>query len=218
MRARTISAVALVAALSACGADTGDSIWMRLFQSLRPGGGTAAAGVPMETPGFTARLIAERPQDFMIVDVPTIGLNQPARILQANGVEQTWQAQGGATYALDDGILVATRGLIDDLLVISSEGVRPALAAGGGTVTRTIESLDSLDRLSTATVTCTITRDGPETVNLGLREADLVKFTEHCASPALVFDNAYWLDGAGMIMASRQFVSVGVGYLRSNRL
>lgn len=188
-----------------------------LISALR-GGDMAAEQTAMETPGFTAQAIADNPADFMIADVPNIGLNQPARIVQKNGANETWAAQSGPTFAFHDGVLVATRGLIDDLLTISSAGVPQALAQGGGTVTRTLERLDDLDRISTLALTCTITRDGPESVNLGLREEMLVKFTEHCASQPLVFDNAYWLDPAGQITASRQFVSIAVGYARLNRL
>lgn len=208
-------ALAALAGLAACGDGARESLGFRVYEALFQGDDAA---VPMETPGFTAQLIAERPQDYMIVDVPTLGLNQPARIIAANGPETTWQAQGGATFAFDDGILVATRGLIDDLLVADSAATRAALRAGGGTVQRVIESLDSQDQLSSMTFDCTITRDGPETVNLGLREVTLLKFTEACANPRLVFENAYWLDAAGDILSSRQFVSVTVAYLRSNRL
>lgn len=202
--------------LSACGDGARESLGMRMYDALFRGGDGSA--LPIETPGFTAQLIAERPQDYMIVDVPALGLNQPARIIAANGTEETWQAQGGATFAFDDGILVATRGLIDDLLVTDGQATRAALRAGGGTVQRVIESLDSQDQLSSMSFTCTITPDGPETVNLGLREVTLQKFTESCTSPGLVFENAYWLDGAADIISSRQFVSVTVAYLRSNRL
>jgi len=173
---------------------------------------------PVESEGFTAQAIADNPENFMIADVPNIGLNQPARLIRRNGRDETWAAQGGATFAFHDGVLVATRGLIDDLLAFSDAGVRAALAAGGGTVERRLDRLDDLDRVSDLSLTCTITRDGPEEVNLGLRAVVLVKFTEHCASRPLVFDNAYWLDPAGDILASRQFVSAAVGYARLNRL
>lgn len=210
----TIGALLL---LAACGQSADDSLALRLVNLARSQGG-GIAPVPVETEGFTAQLIADNPQNYMVIDVPTIGLNQPARIIAVNGAEETWQAQGGPTFAYDDGILVATRGLIDDLLVIGSAGVPQALAAGGGTVTRVMDRLDSRDQLSSVTLTCDITSDGPEMVNLGLREVSLRKFTETCRSQELVFENAYWLDGADAIIASRQFVSATVAYLRANRL
>jgi len=220
MTYRTLSVAMAALLLAGCGQGAGDSVAMRVIGSLTGQGGGARPGaaVPVETPGFTAQLIADNPQDFMIANVPTLGLNQPARLIRRNGSEETWQTQGGATLAFDQGVLVATRGLIDDLMVISSAGVPEALRARSGSVARTVESIDSLDRLSSETVTCTFTEDGAETVNLGLREVTLTKITEHCASSKLVFENAYWLDGSGAILQSRQFISAGVGYLQSNRL
>lgn len=223
MTKTVFAAIAALVTLASCSSDNSGFNLSSLpgagiFSALRGGDHAASQDQPVESPGFTAQLIAEHPENFMIADVPNIGINQPARIIQNNAGDTTWQAQGGATFAFHDGVMVATRGLIDDLLTISAEGVRAALAAGGGTVTRTLEQLDDLDQLSSLTLTCTITRDGPEDVNLGLREVSLVKFTEHCASQKLVFDNAYWLDGSGDIMASRQFVSADVGYARLNNL
>lgn len=216
-----ITAFLALAAIAVAGCSSGSSginiPGAGILGALRGDNATLDAP-PIESPGFTAQAIADHPENFMIADVPNLGLNQPARLIRKNGDEETWAAQGGATFAFRDGVMTATRGLIDDLLVISTTGVTDALAAGGGTVARTLESLDDLDRLSTLALTCTITRDGPEDVNLGLREATLVKFTERCASRPLVFENAYWLDGAGAIIASRQFVSADVGYARLNRL
>lgn len=213
---RTLAAVAALALLGGCGDGANDSLGFRLFDALT--GADDPGAIPMETPGFTAQLIAERPQDYMIVDVPGLGLQQPARIIRDNGAEETWQAQGGATFAFDDGMLVATRGLIDDLLTTDGTATRAAIRAGGGVVQRTVESLDSRDQLSALTLTCTVTDDGAESVNLGLREVTLRKFTERCESQPLVFENAYWLDANDEILSSRQFISATVAYLRSNRL
>lgn len=216
-----ITAFLALAAIALAGCSSGSTSinipGAGILGALR-GDNAALDAPPTESPGFTAQAIADHPENFMIADVPNLGLNQPARLIRKNGDEETWAAQGGATFAFRDGVMTATRGLIDDLLVISTAGVTDALAAGGGTVARTLESLDDLDRLSTLALTCTITRDGPEDVNLGLREVTLVKFTERCASRPLVFENAYWLDGSGAITASRQFVSADVGYARLNRL
>lgn len=218
MRITAFLALATIALAGCSSGSSGVNIpGAGILGALR-GDSAALDAPPLETPGFTAQAIADHPENFMITDVPNLGLNQPARLIQKNGDEETWAAQGGATFAFRGGVMTATRGLIDDLLVISSAGVTDALAAGGGTVTRTLESLDDLDRLSALALTCTITRDGPEDVNLGLREVSLVKFTERCASRPLVFENAYWLDGTGAIIASRQFVSADVGYARLNRL
>jgi hypothetical protein len=168
--------------------------------------------------GFSAEAIAADPAAFRVVQVNALGLEEPGRVIQQNGDELTLALQSGPTAAFDGGVLVSTRGFADDLYTFESRGVIEALRAGGGAVTRRMETLTSLDQVATDTFACTITPAGTESVNLGLREASLRRFDENCRSSAVVFDNIYWLDASGEIVASRQYVSPTVAYLRSNRL
>lgn len=168
--------------------------------------------------GFTPQAIAAEPGAYRLVQVNALGLAEPARVIQENGDEITLALQSGPTAAFDDGILVATRGFGDDLFTLDSQGVIEALRAGGGTVARRMEMLDAQDQIRTSTFACTIAAAGSESVNLGLRELSLRRFNENCRSEALIIDNIYWLDGAGDIVASRQFVSPTVAYLRTNAL
>ncbi len=167
---------------------------------------------------FTPEAIAATPAAFRLVQINALGLVEPARLIRDNGAEDTFLLRSGPTAAFDDGILVATRGFGDDLFTMGSQGVLPALRAGGGQVTRLMESLDPQDQVVTTRFDCTVTPAGSETVDLGLRQESLRRFDENCRSEALIFDNIYWLDGAGTVVASRQYVSPSVAYLRANRL
>jgi hypothetical protein len=167
---------------------------------------------------FTPEAIAASPAAFRLVQVNALGLVEPARIVRDNGAEDTYPLRSGPTAAFDDGILVATRGFGDDLFTMSSQGVLPALRAGGGTVTRLMESLDPQDQVATTRFDCIVTPAGAETVDLGFRQESLRRFDENCRSPVLIFDNIYWLDSGGTVVASRQYVSPSVAYLRANRL
>jgi hypothetical protein len=115
-------------------------------------------------------------------------------------------------------VLVATRGFGDDLMTIESRGVREAVAAGGGRVIRRMETLDAQDQIRTTRFECDFASAGTETVDLGLRQVSLRRVDEHCRSEFLIVDNIYWVDGAGRILSSRQYVSPTVAYLRSNVL
>ena len=168
--------------------------------------------------GFTPEAIAAEPGAYRLVQINALGLLEPARVIQENGDEITMALQSGPTAAFDGGVLVATRGFGDDLITMGSAGVLEALRAGGGSVTRRMETLDPQDQVLTDSFECTIAPAGTETISLGVREASLRRFDENCRGTALVFDNIYWLDGAGSIVASRQYVSPTVAYLRSNRL
>jgi hypothetical protein len=182
-------------------------------------GSDDAVRAPRSIPGgFTPEAIAAEPGAYRLVQINALGLQEPARIIQENGDEVTIALQSGPTAAFDGGLLVATRGFGDDLITMESAGVLQALRAGGGTVTRRMETLDPQDQVLTDSFACTIAPAGEETVNLGIREATLRRFDENCRGTAIVFDNIYWLDGSGTIVSSRQYVSPTVAYLRSNRL
>jgi hypothetical protein len=168
--------------------------------------------------GFAPEAIAAEPEAYRLVQVNALALQEPARIIQRNGNEVTLALQSGPTAAFDGGILVATRGFGDDLMTLESRGVLEALRAGGGSVTRRMERLDDQDQLLTESFACIIAPAGTEEVSLGLRTVSLRRFNENCRGETLIFDNIYWLDGGGSLLASRQFVSPSVAYLRANVL
>lgn len=182
-------------------------------------GSDDAVRAPRSIPGgFTPEAIAAEPGAYRLVQINALGVQEPARVIQENGPETTLALQSGPTAAYDGGVLVATRGFGDDLITMDSAGVLQALQAGGGTVTRRMETLDPQDQVLTDSFACTITPAGTESVNLGVRQATLRRLDENCRGAALIFDNIYWLDDSGDIVASRQYVSPTVAYLRSNRL
>jgi hypothetical protein len=182
-------------------------------------GSQSSVSAPRAVPGgFTSEAIAAEPGAYRLVQINALGLLEPARIIQENGDEVTLALQSGPTAAYDGGVLVATRGFGDDLITMDSGGVLSALRAGGGSIARRMETLDGQDQIRTSNFSCTITPAGSEAVNLGVREVTLRRMDERCQGEAIIFNNIYWLDQAGDIAASRQYVSPTVAYLRSNRL
>ena len=214
---RTLLLAAMGLMLAGCG-DLGSSgVGSRMAGALFPAlAGTAAA--PASPLDFSPQTIAADTSRYMILTINALAVQAPARLVQDNGSDQTWASQSGFTASYRDGLLVATRGLGDDLMASDTGGVRAALAQGGGTAQRAVDFLDDFDQITTVRFDCEIVAQGRETVDLGLRQPDLAKFEETCTSPKLVFTNIYWLDGTGNILQSRQFVSQTVAYLRSNRL
>lgn len=176
-------------------------------------------GLPRAVPGgFSPEAIAAEPSAYRLVQVNALGLAEPARVIQENGPEVTVALRSGPTAAFDNGVLTATRGFGDDLMTVDAPGLLGRLRAGGGQLTRTMEMLGPQDQIVTETFACTVTAAGTETVDLAVRRAELRRLDENCRGEALIFDNIYWLDGGGAIVASRQYVSPTVAYLRSNRL
>ncbi len=134
-----------------------------------------------------------------------------------NGARETWESPGEVAMTFENGILVGTRGLNEDLMGADIPGVRAALNTGGGTVTRRHSYLGSEDQITTATMTCTIARDSTEDVITRGGTIPAVKYTEECTGPRLVFTNSYWFDGNRLVQ-TRQLVSVAVGYIQTNPL
>jgi len=215
--------IAATALLAGCGDNPTDTV----VNVLNTTAGVLSAGdaaEPAETTalaaeGFTPEEVAASPDDYRLFTINALGVAELARRLTSAGGRETFVAQSGFTAAYKDGVLVATRGLLgEDIMAASAPGLLDALAAGGGTINRAIETLDSLNQIQTATFTCTITAAGSEDVNLGIRTVTAPRFDENCRGDTLIFDNIYWLDTDGSILASRQYVSPTVAYLRSNRL
>lgn len=134
-----------------------------------------------------------------------------------NGARETWESPGEVAMTFENGILVGTRGLNEDLMGADISGVREALNAGGGTTTRRHSYLGSEDQITTATMTCTISPDGTEDVITRGGTISAIKYKEECAGPRLVFTNSYWFNDNRLVQ-TRQLVSVAVGYIQSNPL
>ena len=213
--AAAVTAAAL--ALSGCGDLAKSGIGSRVIGTLVPSMAQVVAA-PGSRLDFSPQTIAANTSQFQIFTINALSGQAPGRLIQENGAEQTWASQSGFTASYRDGLLVATRGLGDDLMASDTGQVRAMLAQGGGHAQRAVDFLDDFDRIETVRFECEIAVQGREVVDLGLRQPELAKYEETCSSPTLVFTNIYWLDGVGEILQSRQFVSQTVAYLRSNRL
>jgi Group 4 capsule polysaccharide lipoprotein gfcB, YjbF len=203
-------------ALTGCGDIAKSGLGSQMIGALIP----ALAGTPSAPSAldFSPQTIADHTDQYQIFTINAMSVQAPARLIQDNGTGQTWASQSGFTASYRDGLLVATRGLGDDLMASDTGQVRAVLAQGGGQAQRAVDFLDDFDRVETVRFACEIAAQGREVVDLGLRQPELAKYEETCSSPTLVFTNIYWLDAAGEILQSRQFVSQTVAYLRSNRL
>lgn len=171
-----------------------------------------------EAAGFTSSDIAANPGGFVLMHVAFLGDPVLARRIADNGGNETWLAQNGFSASYVDGILVATRGLGEDILASNATGIRAAIRAGGGTGQRVRDRIDDLNQIQQDSFECTITAGENESINLGLRQVETQKYAEVCRGTRLQFENSYWVDDSGEIVTSLQFVAQEVGYLRRSSL
>lgn len=215
LRSTLIGAIAL---LAACGPMNEGNLANRLVQErIAPlvGLGTKPTAPKPAVPNIATAA----PGEVMLVKIIARNAVAPMRRLSENGSTVTWVSPGQVSMTFDDGILIATRGLNEDLMGADISGVRAALVAGGGNATRTHSFLDSEDQIQLREMTCTITAEGTDKVAdlSGTREA--LKFTENCTGPRFGLANTYWLDPqGGDIIQTRQAVSPTVGFIQTNPL
>lgn len=172
---------------------------------------------PATTPTLAPEVANAAPGDVLLVKIIARDAVAPMTKLAQNGGAITWISPGRVSMSFEDGILVGTRGLGDDLMGADPVGVRAALNAGGGTATRQQSFLSSEDQIITRQMTCTITREGTETLQTIAGPRDAVKMIEDCKGALLEFKNTYWMAG-GAIIRSRQAVSAGEGFIQVDQL
>lgn len=180
--------------------------------------GTAKAAAPAAAaPSPSA--IAANPGDILLVTIMSRNAVAPLTKIAQNGDTVTWISPGKVSLTLKDDIVIATRGLNEDLMGATVTGVRAALAAGGGTARRTHSYLNSEDQIVLRDVDCTIVETGPETIAAATGTREAIKYTESCTSNTAIFTNSYWLDQrGGNVVQSRQAIAPTTGFLQINPL
>lgn len=213
---KTLCSSLMLAGLTACGPLYEDSLGSTLLGAAQSATGLGDTTEPA-APALPPAVATAAPGEVLLVKIIARDAVAPMTKVAQNGRTTTWISPGEVTMAFEDGILVGTRGLNDDLMGVDPIGVRAALNAGGGTAQRLQSFLTSEDQIATRELTCTITRTGAEDIQTISGTRTTTKFEEDCKGPALEFKNSYWLAG-GDIVRSRQAVSAGVGFIQADQL
>jgi hypothetical protein len=135
--------------------------------------------------------------------------------VNAQGIE-TWISGDKLLVALDDGMLVATRGLGGDLLAADASQTAQAIRAGQpGVVEHFVTRITGEDQAEILAFRCRVSR-GPQ-MDVTLSATQTVKadvWQETCRNNALTFKNTYWVvQGSGDIVQSVQWASTVFGSL-----
>jgi hypothetical protein len=124
---------------------------------------------------------------------------------------QTWVSDEGESLSLRNGVIIATRGLGNDVMATDISQVYPALVRGIGRALRINDYLDGEDRIVREQYTCEIGTLRRETLEIFQRKHETRVISETCAGEGGSFRNLYWIDTAGLIWQSRQWISPRVG-------
>lgn len=185
---RSLVTFAAVLALAGCNAATMQAVASRVI---------GPAGAPAVKPAAGA------PQIWLTLF--SRGIKFPmTQISQRDGVT-IYAAKDGVQVFLRNGILIGTRGLGRDLM--SADAPTPAGLRAGAAHQRSYYDLDGTDTTIRHVFTCTVERDSA--ANNAIAEA--------CTADIGTIRNQYWLDSAGSVIKSKQWVSQGVGYAAVER-
>jgi len=195
-------------------------------RSLRRAGGAAGLAVLLlggceRVTGaldITGQVGAQTPQpvgpERLRVTLPKRGASATLAPVARNGEVTVWQTLDGITLSFRDGLLIGTRGLGDDLMSADVDGTRAMLRAPATDLyhlhVRTY--LGGEDQTLHRRYHCRETgrTDSDPGVAGETRRIEMV-----CTGPDGALRNVYWLDPAGEIVKSRQWVSPAVGYLET---
>lgn len=206
--------------VAACGSNTDKAAGARLASSIIGsvvGIGKSAAPQGPTVATLTRTDLAEvkgpllratlksRPADALLVPIAT------------NGAVVTWSTADNTTLGMKQGVLVATRGLVADL-VSASVPSAAQLARGVGSHQRVHFYLDGEDHTVRRDYQCELSTEGSETIAIVERSYTTRHVVETCRSASGKITNHYWFESGSIIRQSRQWVSQGVGYLELRRI
>ncbi|MDX8355052.1 YjbF family lipoprotein [Cognatiyoonia sp. IB215182] len=202
------------ALLSACGSieeeGTGNQIGALATELITARTGAAAPAtiaVPQDE-------ILNNPGQYMRVNIRDLDRWDTMAQAAQNGRRITWVDTENNTITLENGIVVATRGLPRDLMGADVGQVWAAIRAGGGNAQRIHEFLGDDDQISQQLLQCSIAPKGPDIVQRLGQTLDSRRFEEKCAGEGLQLTNIYWINRNGRLLRSLQAISPEAGYLQ----
>jgi len=137
-----------------------------------------------------------------------------------NGDVTVWQTLDGITLSFRQGVLIATRGLGDDLMSADVAGDLAHLRGrgGGGYYPHIRSYLDGENQTVFRAYQCRGTGTAPARVEIGGQEIPAQRTDISCVSPERAFTNIFWQDGAGRVIRSRQWISPNMQYMDTERV
>jgi hypothetical protein len=157
-------------------------------------------------PRYTALASADAPAQIARVEqTGSFDLLRLERVA-ADGT-QSWLSQDGTSFAMQEGILVATRGFGGDTMFSDVSQTRALLQSGQvGNVHRFESHLDGDHQIVQESYVCEITQNGPVDLDIITEMVPANLVTEVCYGARRDFTNLYWIDRrSGKIRQSRQY-------------
>jgi len=147
------------------------------------------------------------------------GQNGTLALYPGSSIVETWLGADGATVSLNNGELVATRGLGNDLMGSIVPRATTLKERLGNPYTKTMRFLTADDQNDDLSLECTVRQfHKSEQIIIFEKIHEVLKYFETCTNKNYVFENLFWQNSEGLTMMSKQFHSLSVGQLLIMRL
>lgn len=136
-----------------------------------------------------------------------------------NGDFVSWRGAAGQGITFQKGVMTNTRGLGDDLMSSRIDAAVEAITTRtDASYTREHFYLGDLGQSTKLAAQCTLARSKEERVTIGAIDADATIMIERCKRDGISFNNIYWVDDAGQVLKSSQWVGQRIGSLAIQNL
>ena len=209
---RYITVLVALLSLTACGTaqnGQGAQLARAAFQQL-----FNRAESPNVRAALTPEVLATLNQPVLLAELPNFDAQSVLLRASQNGSVVTWTTPDNLTFALDQGVVTATRGFGGDLLRADLQAVHRGLRQGRSTGLRVLTFLDGEDQPVSSSYICDYTRVGRETITVIAGRFNTMRIDEDCVGPDTRFQNNYWIDARGTVRRSRQWLGPDLGDLR----
>lgn len=208
---RTLFLITALLGATACGPLAQNQPVVRVLQGLA-GAGSGFWEEEREPRNVLTRdLIDATPNDLLLFAPVNEDRASVFASVSRNGDLITWVSDEGVSLTLRDGLVIATRGLGNDLMGATSGQVYQGLVSGSGRTVRIHDYLDGEDQIVRREYACELATLRSEVIEIYQRQHQTRLMSETCTGDAGSFRNLYWIDAAGKIWQSRQWVSPRVG-------
>lgn len=168
---------------------------------------------------LTRAELDETDATIVLTELPARESIATQAITSVNGNKVTWSGGDDTQFTTQQGFLIATRALGEDLMWVDVEGFGAALGrASGSTYQRKMAWLGSMDEIRVEEFTCTLAAQGADVLEIVGKRFHTRVYRDECVGSSQHFENVYWIDSERKVRKSRQYVSESVGYLLIERL
>lgn len=155
---------------------------------------------------------------LLLAVLPEKGVFASLMPLVRKGDTLTWVTADGVTLAFENGVLIGSRGLGDDLMGGDANGTASAIAGGPTRYARRYGYLSGDNQWIALQFQCEVTARQDETIVIVEHRQATRRTEERCSGEDLIVKNSYWAGSDGLVWKSKQWVGPEVGYLETERL